>query len=217
MRIFKALGVFASMLALTAITAGVALASILPGNKGTKITGTSGKATLQVKGGPSITCEKSKTTGEVESPELSLILITFEPNCTAAGLAANSTGDAAKTILVHVEAGACFNAAHIDHYVLFKILPLKIEVPSDSLTLLVTGDVLGKVTPIGKKAKKFTVELIQNAGLQEVGPMECVNSKGDKFKEVFLQTKVDAQVEAESGLDVEKGELEFSAEEEFMV
>jgi len=217
MRTFKLICVAALMLALSAISVASASASVLPGTKGTKVTGTSGKATLQQKGGISITCEKSKTTGEAESSELALILITFEPNCTAAGLAANSVGDAAKTILVHVEAGECFNAAHTEHYILFLILPLKLEVPSTKLTIEIKGDVLGKVAPIGKKAKVFTVELKQKAGVQEVGPTECENSKGEKFKEVFLLSKVDAGAFIQSGQEAEKGEVTFSAEQEFMV
>jgi len=63
MRIFKLIGVLVCALAVSAIAVTTASASTLPGTKGTTITGGSEKATLQVKGGASITCPKSTATG----------------------------------------------------------------------------------------------------------------------------------------------------------
>jgi hypothetical protein len=215
MRIFKLIGVAALMAALTAIMATSASASILPGTAGVKITGSSGKATLQVKGGASITCKTSSSTGEVKSSEESLVLITFN-ECTTGGLPVNSVGDAAKTILVHVEAGTCHDAAG-NQYILFLLLPLKLEVPSvKGLTLEITGDVNGKVTPAAKKAKEFTVEFKQKEGVQEVGPTECENSKKEKFTKHFLLTSTNGGTAVQSGQEALEGKLTFSAEQEFM-
>jgi len=216
MRIFKLIGVAALMAALAAIMATGASASLLPGTAGVKITGKSGKATLQVKGGASITCKASTTTGEVKNTEESLALITFT-ECTTGGLPVNSVGDAAKTILVHVESGNCHDAAK-NEYVLFEVLPVKLEVPSvKGLTLEITGSVLGKVTPAEKKAFTFGVELKQTGGKQEVGPEECTKSTGTVVKGIQLKTSTNGGAAVQSGQEAAEGTLTFSAEQEFMV
>ena len=215
MRILRLIGVSALMLALTAITVSSASASLLPGTAGTKITGKSGKSTLQVKGGASITCKASTTSGEVKSTEEALIIIWFT-ECTTGGLPVNSVGDAVKTILTHVEAGWCFDPIK-GFYVYFGILPLKLEVPSvKGLTLEITGAVLGKVTPVEKKATTFAVELKQTGGKQEVGPEECTKSSGTKVKGVQLKTSTNGGAAVQSGQETAEGSLTFSAEEEFM-
>jgi hypothetical protein len=211
MRVFKLIGVAALMLVLSAIAVGTASASVLPGTKGTTITGSSGKATLQVKGGATINCTASTTKGEVLSTEESLVLITFT-TCSAFGLAANSVGDAAKTILVHVEAGSCSTEKGAKQFILFKLLPVVIEIPSTKLTLEVTGDVLGVVTPANKKAKSFTVALEQKEGKQAFTECEV----GGKKVTHSLLTSVDAGTATVSGQEAVEGKLEFSAEQEFM-
>jgi hypothetical protein len=213
MRIFKIIGVVALVLALSAITVATASADLLPGTKGVTIKGSSGKATLQVKGGAAITCKESTTTGEVLSSAESLLLINFGANCTAGGLPVKSSGDASGTILAHVEAGSC-HVGGVD-YIIFAVLPIKLEVPSTKLTLEVTGAVLGEVTPGNTKQTTFTVTLAQKSGEQTTGPKSCEDG-GVKKSEIFLKTSTDGGAAVESGQEAEKGSLTFSAAQEFM-
>ncbi len=215
MRVFRLIVVLATVLAVAAIGVTTASASILPGVKGTKITGKSGKATLQVKEGtkgekpgPSITCEKSTTaSGEVLSTTEALAVITFE-NCTTLGLATNSLGDPVKTILAHVEVTDCPDTP-TGRALEFKLLPLHLEVPSTKLLLLVEGSVLGLITPVGKKATTFTLTIEQKEGKQAVEKCEGGTAK-------TLTTSIDGSAAIQSGQEAKEGTLTFAAEEEFM-
>jgi hypothetical protein len=205
MRILKFIGVVAMLAAFSAISVGTASASLLPGTKGTTVTGSSKKATLQVKGGAAITCKESKTEkGEVLSTLESLAIINFGNNCTAGGLPVKSTGDASGTILVHVEVTDCPTGL-----VIIAILPLTLEVPSTKLTLEIRGSVIAPVTPFGTKSKSFTLTLKQAGGVNAV--TECEN----KEKHI-LETSTDKGAFIQSGQEAEEAKLEFGAEETFM-
>jgi hypothetical protein len=197
MRTFKLIGVLAMMLALSAIAVASASASILPGKAGTTLTGTSGKATLQVKGGAAINCQSSTSKGEILSTT----------KCTAAGLAVESAGDASGTILAHVEVTDC--AITGGRALSFKLLPLTLEVPSTKLTLLVEGSVLGQVAPVGKKAKSFTLTIAQKEGVQAIEKCEGGSA-------LSLKTSTDGSAFVQSGQEAAEGKVEFGAEEEFM-
>jgi hypothetical protein len=207
MRTFKLIGVLAMMLALSAIAVASASASILPGKAGTTLTGTSGKATLQVKGGAAINCQSSTSKGEILSTTESLAIINFGTKCTAAGLAVESAGDASGTILAHVEVTDC--AITGGRALSFKLLPLTLEVPSTKLTLLVEGSVLGQVAPVGKKAKSFTLTIAQKEGVQAIEKCEGGSA-------LSLKTSTDGSAFVQSGQEAAEGKVEFGAEEEFM-
>jgi len=214
MRAFVLAGVAGLLTMLGVISPSMASASLLPGTAATKITGSSSKVTFQVKGGAAFTCSSSTTTGEVKSSEESLVLVAIS-GCATAGLPINSTGDAAKTILMHAEGTTCHDAAK-NQYLLLALLPTKIEVAATKTTLELTGGLNLKIEPAGKKAKEFSAQLSQKEGKQEIGPSECENSKKEARKNVFLSTSTNGGTAIQTGEETAEGKLIFSAEEEFM-
>jgi hypothetical protein len=115
MRALKLISTLAMVLALTAIAAATASAALsvgfLPGKDKTPFTGSSGKITFTA-GSLALSCTRSKSTGEIVNPKAldpateALIIMDIE-NCSSAGIAWNSPGDAAKTVLLHIEAKSC--------------------------------------------------------------------------------------------------------------
>jgi hypothetical protein len=208
MRILKLIGVVAMLAALSAISVGTASASLLPGTKGTTISGGSKKATLQVKGGAAISCKESKLEkGEVLTTAESLGILNFGTNCTAGGLPVKSVGDAGGTILAHVEITQCAVPGGWD--IQIRLLPLVLEVASTKLTLEVRGGVLAPVTPFNKKQKTFTLTLKQAGGVNS--STEC-----ESKEKLILETSTDKGAFVQSGEEAEEAKLEFPVEEEFM-
>ena len=111
MRGFKLVATLLAVMALGAIAAATASAAqpeFLPGTAGTKFTGKSKKAKLQVKEGATIECTGSEAEGELLGKTTALFIVTFK-GCKSLGLAANSLGDAAGIIKVHVDSETCFD------------------------------------------------------------------------------------------------------------
>ncbi len=204
MRIFKLIGVLVCALAVSAIAVTTASASVLPGVAGTSIKGESGKATLQVKGGASITCPKSTASGEILSTSESLATINFGPKCTTAGLPVNSLGDATGVILVHVEVKECPSNAAL---LALTVLPLHLEVPSTKLLLSIVGTALGSVTA-NVKQSTFALTVAQKEGKNEIET--CGKEK------LVLETSTDGGAFVQSGEEAAGASLTFGAEEEFM-
>jgi hypothetical protein len=202
------------VLVITAVSATAAPASLLPGTKGITITGLTGKATFQVKGGAAFTCKEDKTSGEVISSAESLLLLSFGPNCTAGGLPFKSAGDASGTILAHVEATTCHSVKGTGQFLLLQLLPVKLEVPATKLTLEITGVILGEITPGKTKTRAFTVSLSQKGGEPSVS--QCENDAKEILTNQVLLTSTDGGSPVSSALEAEKGVLEFSTAQEFM-
>ncbi len=203
MRIFKLIGVLVCALAVSAIAVITASASTLPGVAKTSITGSSEKATLQVKGGASITCPKSTLTGEVLSTSESLAVIAYS-GCTTAGLPFNSLGDASGVILVHVEIKECpSNAAILE----LKALPIHLEVPATKLLLAIEGTALATVQA-NVKQPTYPLTITQKEGKQTVET--CSKEK------LILSTSTDGGAFIQSGLETKNASLTFGADEEFM-
>jgi hypothetical protein len=203
MRTFKLIGVLACVSALSAIAVTPAIAEVLPGKAGTTITGGSEKATLQVKGGASITCPKSTSSGEVLGTSGLLINISFGIGCTTAGLPVNSLGDASGVILVHAEVSLCFGFP----FLRIKILPLHLEVPSTKLLLTIEGTVLGVVE---EKVSKTTFPLT-------ITQKEGKNTEEKCGKEtLILSTSTDGGAFVQSGEEAKNASLTFGVAEEFM-
>ncbi len=213
MRVLKFMSALAIVaLALTALGASTASAfpEFLPGTAGTTFTNDSKKATLTA-GGLSIVCQKSKSTGELQSSLLALITIDFE-ECTVAGLAVNSLGDSAKTILVHVEAKTCIikEGATLIGGLLLKPLPVHLEVPAAKLLILVEGDVIARLLPEnGAAGTHFTLDLKGSGGQQEF--KECKDAVGETSKVEDLKSKDDAAEAVLAIEEVEGGLLDFPA------
>ncbi len=214
MRTFKLVGALFAVLAFTAFATATASAAellweMLPGTTGTAITGKSGKATLQIKGGGSITCaESTGKEGEITSERtLGLVWILFGPNCTAFGNPVNSLGEEPGFILVHVHYHQCLVEPGVLGWLL-KLLPLHLEIPATSLLLSVQGALVGSVT--AGKGKTFTLTVKQKAGQQAI--THCEGSKG----EVKLETSLDGGEFIQSGEEAKESTVTFAAEQEAM-
>jgi hypothetical protein len=204
MRIFKLVGVLACAMALSGIAVTTASASTLPGAAGTTITGSSEKATLQVKGGASITCPKSTASGKVVSTSESTATITFGTGCTTAGLPVNSLGDGSGTILANVTVTECAGTPSL---LKLTVSSLHLEVPSTKLLLTVTGTALGTVEAKVSKTN-FPLTLTQKEGK---------NTEEKCGKEtLILSTSTDGGAAVQSGEEAIKGSLTFSVAQEFM-
>lgn len=144
----------------------------LPGAAGTKFTGKSRQATLQIKGSGTITCKESSAEGEITNEStLGLATIDFGANCTAGLLPANSLGDASGIILAHVEIHNCKIPGGGDG-LLIKVLPVHIEVPSTKLLILVEGSLVVSINPTDKAAKAFNLVIQQTGGQQTIESCE---------------------------------------------
>ena len=227
MRLFKLVSGLTMILALTAIAAATASAAtpgFLPAKVGGQFTGKSGKAALQIapfegKAQASITCKASEIKakeGEFTNAELMTFLfkVTFT-GCESVGLAVNSVGDAAKTILAHVEGEACtISNTPLVVGLLLKVLPFVIEVPTTKLTLAVEGSFVSLVTPENKPTKEFQLIITQKGGVQT--QPGCLNAALTAIVPETLTTSVDGSKALQSGQESEKGTLTFAEEVEWM-
>ena len=100
-----------------------------------------------------IKCEKdtvSLANGLVTGPKTIEITVDFE-NCTVAGLAENSLGDAAKTVLVALKGELCYISKAEKHVgILFTLTPVHVEVPTLGELLELKGTMLGLVKGVNK-------------------------------------------------------------------
>jgi hypothetical protein len=224
MRIFKLIGALVVVLAFSAVAVATASAAetlwkLLPGTVGETFTGKSGKATLQIKGGASIKCEKSTillTSEEVEGKPksellkegstegkdatLALAVIKFE-GCNSAGLEAHSLGDSAKIILVHVEIHTCMIKK--EHFgLLIKPLLVHLEVPEAKQLIEVLGDLVALLEALPTEPKHFELNITQVAGVQGIEKCEG----GEKET---LESSVNHGPYIQSGEEAKEGLLLF--------
>ncbi len=196
MRTSKLIGVLILALAFSAL--GVATASaaeklwkFLPGSAGETFTGKSGTVTFTGSVG-TIICKKSKIAlanaslleeGATEKKDATLALAIIDlEECTSAGLAINSVGDAAKQILIHVEIHTCLIKAG-DFGLLFKLLQVHEEIPAAGKLLLLRGTVIGLFEgKEGTKAKTFGLKVATNAA-KEQEIQKCEGGETDKLEE----------------------------------
>jgi hypothetical protein len=208
MRVLKLVAALILLPVLSAVAVATASAAEtlwrwLPGAAKTTFTGKTGKNTIQVKGGLSITCAKSKLTGELTEATLQLILDTRE-NCTAAGLPTNSLGDASGVILEHTETHDCLIKSG-DLGILVLLLPLHLEVPSTKLLILEEGGYVALVT--GGKGKTFSLSIQQKEGKQAVPNCEA----GSSF---FRFSAVDGGAFTQAGFEATEGSITFTTVEQ---
>jgi hypothetical protein len=216
MRGIKLISAVALALMLTAVVSATAFAAnpeFLPGEKGTKFTGKSGKATLQIKGSNTITCKTSEVTkgnGELLGPKTATSTIDFS-TCTAFGLPANSLGDASGIILVKVNSELCYISKAEKTVGIVFTLPstLHLEVPSTKLLINVQGSFVGKIEPINKKQATYTLVIEQKEGKQAIEKCEG----GAALK---LETSVDGGAFTQSGEEAKEGTITFEKEQELM-
>src|SRR6202020_1509877 len=118
-----------SLCAVAATAASAALPEFLDNVAGNTYTVKSGKGSLKA-GAFTIEAKTDTGSGEVTGAKTITATVNFE-SATLLGLAANSLGDAAKTILVKATGTLCYiSKAEKTVGVLFTITPVHIEVPS---------------------------------------------------------------------------------------
>jgi hypothetical protein len=212
MRGLKLVGAFFAILALTAVaaaSASAALPEFLPGS-GT-FTGKSGVASLQVKGGATITCKTSTSTGELTGVKSDKVTITFE-GCTVAGLTVLGLGAAKGTIVVTLDSELC-QIGSKDVGVILTILPttgLHIEVPTGKHLILVIGSVIGLLSPINSsKTGPFPLTVAQKEGVQAIEKCEGGTAKK-------LESSLDGGAFVQAGQEAAEGSLTFAAAHELM-
>lgn len=185
----------------------------LPGATGTKFTGKSAKVSLQIKGSGTVTCKETFSNGELTGEQtLGLATIDFGNNCTAGGLPANSLGDASGTILVHAEIHNCRITAN-NHGVLFKFLPLHIEVPSTKLLILVEGSYIAETAFLNIKLGTHPLLVEQKEGKQAIE-----NCEGGPKGGYTLTTSLDGGEPKQTAIEAKEGTITWtSSEQEVML
>jgi hypothetical protein len=208
MRLLKLAGVLGLLLMIGATAAATASATpppeFLPGNAKEVIKGKSGAVTLQIKGGTAISCKGgSELKGELLSTKTAAVTTTFK-ECTAAGLAINSVGAPAKTIVVGWLLILCLLAGvnPIICYELFQDNPTKLEVPSTKTTLTLEGGFLGQIEPVGKKLELYTTIVTQKEGVQGIEKAEGEEAQS-------LKTSVNGGAFTQTGIEMKEASLEF--------
>jgi hypothetical protein len=209
MRIFKLIGALVAALAFSAVAVATASAAEtlwrwLPGSVGETFEGEQiGSHSLATASGLVTKCEKgtlllagSELTkeGSTEGKDATLALATIHfEGCTAAGLASNSLGDAAKVILMHVEIHDCvINKANKEFGLLILPLPVHIEVPAVALLILILekGLFIAKI----ESEKESKQNFLLTAKAKEVGKAQDPEKCEGGEKEILL-VKDDAKAE----------------------
>ena len=125
--------------------------------------------------------------------------IAFE-NCQLLGLATNSLGDPAKTILVAAKGTLCYiSKAAKTVGVEFQITPVHIEVPSVGELVEVTGTALGAVKTVNTLSTANTITLNETTSKEK-----CEGGKA-----VELKTEKEHDGKLEAGLETTTEEVTF--------
>ena len=177
MRSFKIAGVlFAVLLVVSAVayTSAVAAPEDL-GTLPTSITGTAGENELKDSAsGLVFKCKKAKVSGKVLSATTSEAAIDFEP-CKIGGFAAESLGDKSGVILGLVPGHNCYlNKANHEAGELFTLPPggIHVEVPVIGELLVMTGSVVGRMTPTNTSSS--------SRGMALDSRLKCEGSTGNE-------------------------------------
>jgi hypothetical protein len=196
----------ATLLALTATgTAIAAEAKFLPGNAKETFKGTSGAMTLKIKGGATISCKKSETTGELLSTTKAVGTTTFS-ECTSGGLAINSKGAASGTIVDLWLYLACrISGLPRDYCEKYREdVFTQLEIPAAKATLETQGGFIAELEPGEKKAETFTLTAKQKEGKQEFETTE------EEKEPTSLKVSTNGGAFVQSGIELEKSTLEFA-------
>jgi hypothetical protein len=200
-----------SIAAVMASSAVAALPEALPGTKGTKFTGKSGKGTLQIKGGAAVQCTMTTGEGELINSTTGKGTITFK-GCSTLGLSINSLGSPSGTVVISGEASVCYISKALKTVGIVTRIPeagVHIEVPAAGLLLVKKGGFILQATPVNKKTTTFAGVLEQKEGKQAIEKCE-----GAEKQTLLVSTDGGAFVEA--GLEAKEDVLTFEKEEELM-
>jgi hypothetical protein len=207
MRVVKLVLALSAVLAFTVL--GVASASAaetlwqwLPGAEKTAFTGSTGEVIFETVAKASFKCKASTVTGELTTEKtLGLFLVTLT-GCKSFGFPANSLGDAAETILMHVEVHNCTIKAG-EAGLLLKFLPVHIEIPTLSLLLDLEGAFIAGLTPNNTLTKAYTLTIAEKGGKQSI-------EKCEGGVKQTLKSSTDSKAFEELGVEASKGTLTFT-------
>jgi hypothetical protein len=200
-----------AILSASATSAGAALPELLPGAKGTKFTGKGGKATLQIKGGSTVTCTSATGEGELTTSTTGKGTIDFK-GCSAFGLSINSLGDASGTVLITGETSICYVNAKAKEVGVVTHIPeagVHIEVPSVGLLLIKKGAFIVLASPVNTTTTTFTGVLQQKEGKQAI-------TKCEGGPEEIVLVSTDGGAFTQAGVEIEKDSLTFAVAQELM-
>jgi len=204
---------FVALVALSALVASAASAALPEFSPATanKFSGSGGAGELTTLGGGiSIKCSANTSNGEITGAKTANVDVHFT-GCTALGFTSNSLGDASGVILTgSLPAELCYiNAATKEVGVFISNANTHIEVPSLGVLIIVSGSIIGKVTPVNVKTTKFTFKFEQSAaGDQKV--TECGGKKAS-----LVSNKDAAHEKNESSAIVQSAEV--TAEKEVTI
>jgi hypothetical protein len=216
MRLFRLVGTLFAVLAFSTVVVAVASAAETlwrwnPGTTGATFTGSSGKVTLQVKGGAAITCEKSALKGSLTSEQTLGVGTVTVTICTLTGLAVLGLGDTAQTVTLHGAFHDCLISSG-DAGLLIKLSePVHVEVPSTGLLMVFTGSLLVLALPNkSKKTGPFPLNAAQTAGVQAIE--KCEGGTAQK-----LEASTDGSANVQTGAEMKEASITWAAAEEIVV
>ena len=212
------------LMAMLTLTAAISAASasaeiVLPQfSSASSALGSGGASTLETVGGKKVGSTHLTFTTAPENTRLGTFTIDFfEVTEPALGARCNSLGDPSNggVILVH---GTYHVVPRLPSGVLLLLLLLPVHLlcllAGVSVLVLITGDILGILTPVGKKVKTsehYTLSFKQTKGKQEV--TEYDNDAGAMAKAQLLTSEGTGTAE-ETGLQIENGQLTPTVEGE---
>ena len=168
-----------ALFAVAATAASAALPEFLDNVAGNTYTIKSATGTLNA-GAFTIECKKDTGTGEVTGAKTITANVDFE-ECELFGLASNSLGDPADTILVKATATLCYiSKAEKTVGVQFVITPVHIEVPSIGELVEVSGTAQGDVEKVNTLSTGNVVTLNEKTSKQKCEGGKAVELKAEK-------------------------------------
>jgi len=154
--------IFILALLISAVASASALANPeFLGSIPTAITGTSGATALESESGLAVECPKDKVTGTVNSASTLETRVDLE-SCKVAGFTAQSLGDKSGVVLVPLTGKLCYRNSFAHEVGVVLTLPsggVHIEVPSLGELLVITGSILGALTPVNVSSSSGTLEV----------------------------------------------------------
>ncbi len=218
MQRFKlALAAVMAIAAITAINAATASAAEMGFLPTTTFTGKGPGGNLVTLAGTEIACGANTLKGGTMTNDKTGTIKELDfTKCKALKtFAANSLNDAAETILVNnATYTLCFiNKSTLDIGIILTLPTggIHLEAPAAKTLFLITGSLLGLITPDATKTTAFTAEFRQSAVTKDQQFTECE----DKTKAILL-TEPNENKKPEEGALIQKEELTTAATTEIM-
>lgn len=187
------------LLALAMAALGASNAFALPETSGkSTFSFTSAEGELTSASGLAIKCKSDKGSGETTSSTELSTTVSFE-GCKVGGVAANSLGDKGGVILLaNLPGKLCYINASTHHVgVLFKLTePIHIEVKSLGVLIVITGSVVGLISPVNTSTKEYTLTFAK--------PNEKCEGASGTEDELFVELEHNGEKELGTEVSTEK-------------